>query len=385
MRILAVAHESGMNGGANRSLFTVINLLRQHYSVDVDVVVPKENGEFVEALRKAGINVYFQPYKCDFSVYRYSPKDLLKWIYVRYINLHNMLLAKRTKSMFSNCIYDIIYVNTRMSSYGAFLAKELNIPLVCHIREIGDPHAIWGCWTLRMIGRYSKKVIAISTVMKEIIQEKIPESKVIAILNGIDCNHVESITDNFTQNNINILLTGRVVAAKGHMDALKAVFELKQRGYNNLMLHIAGSISDSTNGIKYYESLKTYAMEHNIDDNVKFLGEVNNIFELRKNMAIELMCAICEPFGRVTVEAMRSGLLVIGSNTGGTLDIIKDGESGLLYSQGDYISLADKIEWAIINEEDRKKIQEYGRRYSIDHFTKEENVEKIYATLKSVI
>lgn len=67
-----------------------------------------------------------------------------------------------------------------------------------------------------------------------------------------------------------------------------------------------------------------------------------------------------EAFGRVTVEAMGSGVPVIGANSGGTVELIKNKETGLLYCQGDYRDLSEKICQFIENAEYRKKIAESG-------------------------
>lgn len=381
MKILAIAHESGFNGGANRSFYTVLSILKRKYQADIDVIVPKQAGEFNEALDKEGIRYQVCPYKCDFSVYRNEAKDLVKRVYVRYINARNNMLAKQISINYKDGNYDVVYVNTRMSSFGAFLAKRLGIPLVCHVREFGNPNAIWGCWTLETVGKLSHTVIAISSAMSIELSKHIPTEKIITILNGIDYPCQGDICDNWDKETINLLLTGRVVEAKGHMDALQALVELKSRGITNVVLHIAGTVSDNTNGIKYKNILDKYIQDNNLTKNVVFCGEVKDMIAIRKKMAAELMCSICEPFGRVTVEAMRSGLLVIGSNTGGTLDIINDGDTGLLYDQGDAKSLADKIEWAIMNSQKREKIQRNGLEKSRIHFTKEENAQEIYNAL----
>ena len=49
-------------------------------------------------------------------------------------------------------------------------------------------------------------------------------------------------------------------------------------------------------------------------------------------MDILLMCSRCEGFGRVTVEAMQRGIPVIGLNTGGTSELVKDGFNGYLFN-----------------------------------------------------
>ena len=49
---------------------------------------------------------------------------------------------------------------------------------------------------------------------------------------------------------------------------------------------------------------------------------------------IGLTCSRNEAFGRTTVEALLMGKPVIGTNTGGTVDLISDGVDGLLYPPG---------------------------------------------------
>jgi glycosyltransferase involved in cell wall biosynthesis len=51
----------------------------------------------------------------------------------------------------------------------------------------------------------------------------------------------------------------------------------------------------------------------------------------------------CEAFGRVTVEAMRAGVPVIGTDAGGTPELVADGATGLLYRPGDAGALAAAI------------------------------------------
>lgn len=385
MKILAVAHESNFNGGANRSFFTVIKILKEKYNVDVHVLVPCGQGDMLDKLTEAGFEYDVIPYAVDFSIYRHEPKDILKRVYVRYLNMRNESLARRYAVKYKNKKFDLVYSNTRMSSFGAILANELKLPHVCHVREFDESNSIWGNWTLKRVGELSNKVIAISTAIHDELLSVIPEEKIDIIFNGIDSPYTDHFAPKWNSEKINLILTGRIVEAKGHMDALRALTILRNRGYNNIVLHFAGSGVNSTRGIEYRKMLEKYTVENNLQNNVVMCGEVKDMFSLRKQMDGELMCSICEPFGRVTVEALRSGLLLIGSNTGGTLDIISDGKTGLLYQQGDAKDLADKIQWAISNPEKREIIQEQGYAFSKTHFTKEENAAQVFNTLKGCI
>ena len=58
---------------------------------------------------------------------------------------------------------------------------------------------------------------------------------------------------------------------------------------------------------------------------------------------VVLMCSRREAFGRVTVEGMKLGKPVIGTRSGGTPEIVQEGETGFLYAPGDAQELAAKI------------------------------------------
>lgn len=104
---------------------------------------------------------------------------------------------------------------------------------------------------------------------------------------------------------------------------------------------------------------------------------VADLRKLRKQCDIGLTCSKNEAFGRVTIENQLAGLLVIGANTGGTTEIIKDNETGLLYKEGDYMDLADKIEYAIINKNTMRNIANHGKDNAIDQFSIERVVDQL--------
>lgn len=134
---------------------------------------------------------------------------------------------------------------------------------------------------------------------------------------------------------------------------------------------------------RYYNRILDLIKKYNIEKQIIFHGEVSSMDLLRQNMDIELMCAERETFGWVTVEGMRSGLLVIGANTGATPEIITNMKTGLLYTHGDARDLADKIEWVLKNPSSADEIRKNGKKFSDESFTIEENGTDVYRAIMS--
>ena len=124
-----------------------------------------------------------------------------------------------------------------------------------------------------------------------------------------------------------------------------------------------------TNGLSKYIDLVDYT---------------SDISMIHKKHDIGLVCSKAEAFGRVTIEYMLAGMLVIGTNTGGTPELIQNAQTGLLYQQGDYNSLVDQLDWVSNNRLEAQKIatqsQSYAKnRFSIDNTVR--GVLEIYSNI----
>lgn len=385
MKMLVVAHDSNFSGGANRSLYMVLTKLKNEYGVEIEVLLPKKTGQLNEKLTQAGIPWFSHTYFGVVSGIRNDGKDILRYgkVYIGY--LIEKTLAYRLKKKLADRGYDLVYTNTRLPFVGAQIARLLHIPHVCHVREFGTTKPLWGFWDYNAMYEMSDRIICISQALKDKFTEYVPEDKLVVIHNGIDSPLGLPCDFDRQKETFDMILTGRLVPDKGHEDAIKAMKRLSDKGYHNIKLHIVGSSPSRTHIEWYAQKIRQLVSQLGLDGNVIFHGEIHDMISIRKEMDVELMCAICETFGRVTVEGMRSGLTLIGSNTGGTLEIIQDGKTGLLYEQGNEKDLADKIELLYDNADYRKELAKNGYDYAQDHFTPDSNVSSIYTVLSEVV
>lgn len=81
--------------------------------------------------------------------------------------------------------------------------------------------------------------------------------------------------------------------------------------------------------------------------------------EMNAALALVLPSIWYENFPRTLVEAFACGLPVIASRIGALADLVREGETGLLFEPGDARDLADKLAWAMAHPE---AMMEMGRK-----------------------
>ena len=379
MNILYISHEKDLNG-ASMSLLGIIDELIENNNIFV--LSSYEEGQFIEELKKRNINIINSKYT---RIMITKPKNKLKWIIKRTWNIikskQNYFSALKLKEIIKNNKIDIIHTNTSVLDMGLLISKRFNIPHVLHIREFGqEDFNLYNIYSekyyFKKVNKNSNAIVTVSKAVFDKYKKYIEEKKVYVIYNGINEKNIQEKNFLKEKKNFEILITGRIEEAKGQKEAILALNELIKKGYDNIILSIAG-----TGNI---DEIKNMVERFNISKNVRFLGKVNNLYEIRKDIDLELVCSKCEAFGRVTIEAMMSMIAVIGANTGGTKELIQDGYNGLLYNHGDFINLADKI-LELYN--DREKIIKIGKNafeYS-KQFTANKNAEKIYELYNNII
>ena len=92
-----------------------------------------------------------------------------------------------------------------------------------------------------------------------------------------------------------------------------------------------------------------------------------------------------EGFPRVIVEAFACALPVIASRLGSMTEIIRDGETGLLFEPGNAADLARKIAWAKENPAAMRELGMAARREYEEKYTPERNYQQLMAIYAQAI
>jgi len=87
----------------------------------------------------------------------------------------------------------------------------------------------------------------------------------------------------------------------------------------------------------------------------------------------------------MTQEAMLAGLVVIATTTGGTKEILRDGENGLAFEAEDANALADRIGRLIDDPVLCRRLAATARRNVLEQYTLEKMVDRIENYLQEVL
>ena len=108
---------------------------------------------------------------------------------------------------------------------------------------------------------------------------------------------------------------------------------------------------------------------------VEFKGFVSNaeLMRIHHDHTIYILCSTREGLPKTLVEAMASGLLCIGTPTGGILELIEDGVTGYLTDGFDLDAIEAKLKW-VIEEGDpeigRNAVKFIHRTHALEHAVK---------------
>lgn len=148
---------------------------------------------------------------------------------------------------------------------------------------------------------------------------------------------------NYESTRENILFTTSSNAAfKGGITLVRVLARLKERGRDDIKLHMAGVHPSSIVGRNVHRLI----LKHKLGDNIKLLNRIKpgEIIQEMKKARIFVLPSHMDNSPNSLGEAMLVGMPCIASNAGGIPSMISDGENGLLYKHTDINALADKIE-----------------------------------------
>lgn len=369
-KVAFLFHDTDYYSGGTRSLLDLIDTFKARNNMIIYAVMPGTNGSAIEYLKQQDINIidgeYYQiGYKKD--------EGILKYLYHfpnrAKNNILNVINAKKLANKLQQNNIEVVYSNTGFIITGALLKKQLpEIKHVWHIREFGEEDHHFGIFFGRkiffyMLNKYTDYVILISKALEQKFGAYIHIPNSIVQYDDVSIKYYQPLSMTYEpKQKMKILMAGLICEGKGQLQAVKALGKLKEWGIP-AELSFAGGFVDN----KYKKILENEIQRKDLTEQVHFLGIVKEMNDLRKEMVFGIIASESEAFGRVTIEGMLSGMLMIGADAGGTSELIQNDVTGFLYPKGDYLKLAEILKEIYCNPEKIHEIRHRAQNYALTY------------------
>jgi glycosyltransferase involved in cell wall biosynthesis len=257
------------------------------------------------------------------------------------------------------------------------------------------PKQVLGTIALAMLRREASRaprfehVMCVSAALRDqLLQAGLPIQHARVVHNGIDVRAFKGRSQDgrfsAPDRPLRVLYAGQVVSHKGVHTAIEALAHLRRTTQPaRVTLTVVG------NGHPEYEaSLRGLVQQHGLQDQVAFQqavprGRMPEVFQ--QHDVLVLPSIYEEPLALIVQEAMAAGLVVVGTTTGGTGEILTDGENGLTFPARDAVALAAQLSRLAADPALGRRLAEAGRTTVLAHFTLERMVDEIETYTRDVV
>jgi len=218
-------------------------------------------------------------------------------------------------------------------------------------------------------------VISPSEGMKKILRQYGVKSHVEVVPNGVDLTRFHTAEPlpraefGFTEDDILLVYAGRIAPEKNLEFLIRSFAGVSQIISNVHLLIVGGGQKE------HMEAVTPLPTELGIQDRVRFVGMIpyENLPSYLGMCDAFVTASVTEVHPLSVIEAMGTGLPIMGIDSPGVGDSVADGESGLLAKE-DIASFTAKLTYLCLNRDLQKKFGAAARKsseqYSIERTTK---------------
>jgi glycosyltransferase involved in cell wall biosynthesis len=358
-------------GGAEVVLTNLTNKLdKEHF----EPIIAGPSGEkFEDTIKNNGIEFIQIPF------------DVVKKDYIKILPILKAIMLLR--NIIKSKKIDIIHANSLWTlNFSVAACCFSKLPIICSVHAYPRIHS-WLKMSFMKLFKWilSNRVLEYHVVSEslrfEMLKFGFPASKLMTICNGVDWNkfdpklHGKNFRNahNIPIDAIVVGFVGRIHPGKGTGIFVDAAIEVLEK-YPSVHFCIVGDeYKTPLEDLRFKESLINKINSCRKQESFHFLGTQDHVEEVIAALDILTLPSDEETFGLSILEGMAMGKAVIGSRTGGLIELIDDGRNGILIPPKDSQSLANAMMDLIQNEDKRLRLGSaaFDRatcNYSIDKF-----------------
>lgn len=345
LKVLAISSYTGSRVSVRPEGEMLIELAR--LGVDVTVMT-QGDAEYVSRFREAGVGVI------DFH-----PRRKLAWSAIR-----------RIRAELKAGGYDIVYCfNGKAIANTAWAALGLAVRFVTYRGQTGnisrfDPT----CYLTHLHPRVDGIICVANAVRDDVLREsRLGPGRIVTIYKGhdpawyADVRPADLATVGIPRGERTIVCVANARPRKGLPVMVDAFHRLDAHGWHLLLI---GSGIDGDAGLRARIENGAAA------GRIHIAGFRNDVLDLVAACDISVMPTIKrEGLPKTVIESMALSLPVVVTDSGGSPELVVEGETGYVVPAGDAAALASALGRLVADEDLRQRMGRAGRSYLFDHFT----------------
>jgi glycosyltransferase involved in cell wall biosynthesis len=275
---------------------------------------------------------------------------------------------------------DVVHANSIRAGLVCIAARRLtHAPTVVHLRDRLPRTAIADA-TMSFIARGASAIVANSDYTAEgLTNVAKPRGALHVLANPVDLKRFDPASSDrrkarerlgIDEAELALGVIGQITPWKGQKEAIEAV-SLLARDLPTVSLYIVGEtkfVSRHTrfDNSAYLGELYKSVADRKLESRVHFLGQHEDVAEVLAAIDVVLVPSWEEPFGRIVVEAMAMGRIVIATTVGGPATTIEDGRTGLLVKPRDPALWATAVRRVQTDQPLRQRLEREARLRAMD-------------------
>ncbi|MDA7915771.1 glycosyltransferase family 4 protein [Verrucomicrobia bacterium] len=321
----------------------------------------------------------------DSKVYHVAVKEGFDTLVLSRGQLAVPLNAFRLKGWLKKKQVDIVNPHSSRDGWSAGLGGRMaGTPMIIRSRHFEVPIANKPLSRL-VYTKLADHLITTSPRISEQFQEAfgLSAERVTTLSTGIDVEkfHPEGSTAEFpaAKGQEDWPLVGMVAVmrqAKGHVFLVRAARILKDKGFPIRILIVGDGPSQAP--------IDAEIAKQGLQEHVTFSGYRTDVPDILRALDCAAFPSLHEGIPQVGLQALASGIPVTGSDVGGIPSVIRDGDTGRLFTAGDHEGLALQLEKVFQEKEKTKQMVENGLKLVREHHSIPvmlDQVEALYARL----
>lgn len=203
------------------------------------------------------------------------------------------------------------------------------------------------------------------------------------VYNGVALNEAEKSVEewreffNAGKTDLICTMVANLSSAKDHMSLLRAWKILKKKENKRLLLVLAGRFDDR------YKMLYQYAADNDLLDNVRFLGQVEDITGLLAATDICVFGAISEGSPNGIIEAAMAGLPVVATDLPEIREVVAEENYEYLFPKDDVEMIVNNVLFLADNAEIRVDLGKKNQKKAMDMFSIEKNYKQMIEMMEA--